>query len=557
MNTKTDHMNVVINFHKGDQYSAKLLLELLLLVDEGIECSYYLQYGDEIATLKTYETCLKFLNHKKAYFSNKLPQIKVPEEMMLNDPNQLRYEGNHTNRSRMQKLKHLQWNLCVYKYIQELESFLMVEPDSVILKHGWLNDIHSGWKDYEGPIFGHLKKGKIKNEYIPTHWAGSSLYNCTMLKELDLEKYFYERYPNPWWPYRNEKDTVLADNCFWGPMFSGYDITYDYFLFGLYWKEKTGSNDPYQWPLQKIPNRQDLIFCDFNTKMTTQEIFNQFAEKLPLMHGIKSNEIREKMIKQFASSDVIKNTYGYDLSGPASSPAAKRNDTFFNIGDLKDKFLNERCFIIGNGPSLNKTNMKLLKSEYTIGLNRIYLNYANMEFEPTFYCVVNPNVIEQFAHEIDKINSIKFIRKESKGLIKNRWNVFFVDSLLGHDFNQNFESLGWYEGWTVTYCAMQVAFYLGFKTVILIGVDHYFKEAGEPNKLVTANAIDSNHFHPDYFGKGTKWQYPDLEHSEKSYNIAKKVYMENGRMILDATIGGKLKLFPKVDYLSLFGKTPC
>ena len=260
------------------------------------------------------------------------------------------------------------------------------------------------------------------------------------------------------------------------------------------------------------------------------------------------------MIKQFASGE-IKNTSGYDLSGPPSSPVPKRNDTFFNIRDLKDKFLNKRCFIVGNGPSLNKTNMKLLKNEYTIGLNRIYLNYENMEFEPTFYCVTNPNVIEQFAQEVDKVNSIKFIRKESKNLIKNRWNTFFVDRLLDRDFNQNFESLEWCEGWTVTYCAMQVAFYLGFKTVILIGVDHYYKETGVPDKLVTANVNDSNHFHPDYFGKGTKWQYPDLEQSERFYKIAKKVYMENGRMLLDATIGGKLKLFPKVDYLSLFDKT--
>lgn len=98
------------------------------------------------------------------------------------------------------------------------------------------------------------------------------------------------------------------------------------------------------------------------------------------------------------------------------------------IKNLKDKFLNKRCFIIGNGPGLNKTNMKLLKNEYTIGLNRIYLNYENMVFEPTFYCVTNPSVIEQFAQEIDKVNSIIFIRKESKDLIKNGRNTFFVDN---------------------------------------------------------------------------------------------------------------------------------
>ena len=117
-------MNVIINFHKGDQHSAMLLLELILQVDEGMECCYFLQYGDEIATLNRSETWLKFLRRKKAYFSNELPQIKIPEEMIVHDPNQERFWGNHTNRTKLQKWKHLQWNLCLFKYIHKLDTFL-------------------------------------------------------------------------------------------------------------------------------------------------------------------------------------------------------------------------------------------------------------------------------------------------------------------------------------------------------------------------------------------------------------------------------------------------
>ena len=551
MDKKPDYMDIVINFHQGDQFSAKLLLELLIAVDEGIKCNYYLQYGDDIETLKISRTLLKFMNYKNAYFSNQLPEIKIPQNMVESAPNQKQYNGNHTDRTITKKFRQLQWNLCIFKYIHKLNFFLLLEPDSIILKTKWLKDIYSGWKDYDWPISGHLKRGRIKNEYIPTHWAGSSIYNSDMLRKLDLEKYFYERYPNPWWPLRNESDTVTANICFSGPVFSGYDISYDYFLFGLYWKNKTGSNNPYEWPLHQIPNRQDLIFCDTHTKMKAQEIFMEFADKLPLMHGIKSNKIRKKMINHFNVSRNKKIT-NYPLGGPASSPVSNLNDNSFSIGEFKNKFSDQRCFIIGNGPSLNKINMKLLENEYTIGLNRIYLNYENMEFEPTFYCVVNPYVIEQFAKDIDMLNSIKFIRSTSKHYIKNRSGVFFVDSLPGNDFNQNFESLSWFEGWTVTYCAMQLAFYLGFKAVILIGVDHYFKDSGFPNKLVTAKADDINHFNPGYFSKGIKWQYPDLENSERSYKIAKNVFENHGKTILDATIDGRLKLFFKVKYLTLF-----
>lgn len=545
------HMNVVMNFHKGDQYSAMLLLNLLSVVDEEIDCTYYLQYGDELSTLTISETIFKFLSRKKAFFSSELPEIRIPKDLIKYDTNQVKCEGTHSMITVERKKSVFAWNLCIYKYIQKLDNFLSIEPDSVVLKDGWLSDIYEGWKNYSGPIFGHLKKGKIDGNYIATHWAGSSVYNSEMLRELPLEKYFYERYSNPWWPYRNLKDTETLNNCFWGPMFSAYDVSYDYFLFALYWREKTGENDPYKWPIDTFSSREDLIYCDFMTKMTVDDIFENYAGELPHMHGIKGDEIRERMIKYFSKKN-ISNSSSYFLSGPSSGLIDRDNTKLFNIKDLKNKFSGKRCFIIGNGPSLKKTNMNLLRDEYTIGVNRIYLNYDNMGFEPTFYCCVNPNVVEQFSEEIDSLNSIKFIRKESKELLRNSWNTFFVESLSGgHKFNKDFEFLGWYEGWTVTYCAMQLAHYLGFDVVILIGVDHYFKNSGEPNKLVTARGSDENHFSPDYFGQGVNWQYPDLDNSEKSYKVAKKVYEEDGRIILDATVGGQLKVFSKANYLSV------
>lgn len=549
---KSDGMNIVINFHKGDQVSAKLLLELLMVLDEGVECVYHLQYGDNTSTLLISETLLKFLSRKKAHFSVDLPDIKLPHKMIHEDPNLVNYGLNNWCLPRSRKFKIFSWNLTVFKYLHSLDFFLMMEPDSVVLKHGWLKEIHEAWRHYDGPIFGHLKKGKIKGDFIPTHWAGSSVYDCVKLRELPLEKYFYERYPNPWWPFREEKDTSSENNCFWGPMFSGYDVSYDYFLFGLYWREKTGSNNPYDWPLSNLVSREDLIFCDWSSKLNYEMIIKNYLGKLCVFHGQKEDSVRQSALKIFLSGRTIE-LRNIPPGGPDTNPL-KDNLKFVNIGDLKDRFKDQRCFIIGNGPSLNQTVLTYLKNEYTIGMNRIYLNYHKMGFEPTFYCSVNPNVIEQFKDDIDKVDSIKFVRKDASSYIKNRWNIFFMKSLdhFGLNFNANLETLEWYEGGTVTYCALQVAFYLGFQAVILIGVDHFFKESGEPNKLVTASGDDPNHFHPDYFGKGIKWQFPDLDRSEQAYQIAKRVYEENGRVILDATVGGHLKVFPKVDYMTLF-----
>jgi hypothetical protein len=88
--------------------------------------------------------------------------------------------------------------------------------------------------------------------------------------------------------------------------------------------------------------------------------------------------------------------------------------------------------------------------------------------------------------------------------------------------------------------------------VILIGVDHTFVTKGNANEAVISQGDDPNHFAPNYFGAGFKWQLPDLVGSERAYRLAKQSYETAGRRVADATIGGKLTVFPKVDYNTLF-----
>jgi hypothetical protein len=118
-------------------------------------------------------------------------------------------------------------------------------------------------------------------------------------------------------------------------------------------------------------------------------------------------------------------------------------------------------------------------------------------------------------------------------------------------FNGNAAGRLW-EGATVTFGAMQLAYFMGFKTVYLIGVDHSFATQGKPNTTITSEGDDPNHFNPGYFGKGFRWQLPDLETSEMAYTMARSAYQKADREIIDATVGGKLTIFPKVDYESLF-----
>lgn len=224
------------------------------------------------------------------------------------------------------------------------------------------------------------------------------------------------------------------------------------------------------------------------------------------------------------------------------------------ISSFKDLHIGDRCIIIGNGPSLNKMDLSFLDNEITFGLNRIYLLFDKWKFRPTYYASVNPLVLEQSADEILKISAPKFISHKGVPFFPNPpKDLMFIKSLSQWIFSTD-PCVGLCEGWTVTYFAMQLAYYMGFREVILIGVDHHFTTQGSPNLEVTSTGPDPNHFSADYFGKGTRWHLPDLERSEKSYILAKNAFESANRRILDATVDGKLNIFPKIDYEKYFYK---
>jgi hypothetical protein len=219
---------------------------------------------------------------------------------------------------------------------------------------------------------------------------------------------------------------------------------------------------------------------------------------------------------------------------------------------LKNIHANERCFIIGNGPSLNKMDLSLLRNELTFGLNRIYLLFPKLNFSTTYHVTVNKLVVEQFAQEIlARVPSTKFISFDARHWITDTSNVIYLYSRNGPNFYSDITK-GIWQGATVTYTAMQIAYFMGFSQVILIGVDHNFSTKGQPHESVISQAKDTNHFDPNYFGNGVRWQLPDLKTSEVAYRLAKERFSRAGREILDATINGNLKIFPKVNYYSFF-----
>lgn len=218
---------------------------------------------------------------------------------------------------------------------------------------------------------------------------------------------------------------------------------------------------------------------------------------------------------------------------------------------LKDKHLGDRCFIIGNGPSLRKTDLSLMKNEVTFGLNRIYLLFDEMGFATTYHVAVNKLVIEQCAQEITELPCPKFIGWRARNLIDLSSSMMFLCPRSSPGFYTDLAKGVW-EGMTVTYVAMQIAYYLGFQKIILIGLDHSYATKGKPHTELVSQGDDPNHFDTEYFGKGFRWQLPDLETSELAYRMAREQFERTGREIVDATIDGRLQVFRKIDYRELF-----
>lgn len=206
----------------------------------------------------------------------------------------------------------------------------------------------------------------------------------------------------------------------------------------------------------------------------------------------------------------------------------------------------DTCVIVGNGPSLNNTDLSLLKNQDVIISNNAFLSKELLECA-TYYTVVNYLVAEQSAHHINRLQDVyKVIPYWLAYCLNPGVNTYFVDAVGKPEFSKDiFKNMSWRH--TVTFFNLHLAYGLGYRRVVMIGFDHNYKQ---PKDVVERDVIqsfeaDKNHFHPDYF-RGKKWQAADVDMMEEMYRLAKSAFEEDGREIINSTVGGKLELFPRM-----------
>lgn len=212
---------------------------------------------------------------------------------------------------------------------------------------------------------------------------------------------------------------------------------------------------------------------------------------------------------------------------------------------MKNKFKEQKAVILCNGPSLNDVDFSLLEGVTTFGLNKINLLFDRTTFRPSFIVAVNPLVIEQNREFYESTNIPIFLdAANSHGRLKYKPNHFHL-CCYENGFSKNaahFIS----QGGTVTFVAMQLAYFMGFSRVALVGCDHHFSDSGTPHETLLCGKQDSNHFDQRYFANQI-WHAPDLFQSEASYRTAHIAYQMDQRKIINASKKTDLTVFQKMD----------
>ena len=222
------------------------------------------------------------------------------------------------------------------------------------------------------------------------------------------------------------------------------------------------------------------------------------------------------------------------------------------LASFKNLHKHERCFVLGNGPSLKIADLDRLQDEITFACNKIYLAFTETAWRPTYYMVEDDLVVLQNYDTINELSGFtKFFPERIKKIAPPFDNSLYFNMALpfSSTSRQHFSSNAAYKvynGSTVVYSMIQLACFMGFREIYLLGVDFNFSVKDETKGKVLVSEGEINHFHPDYRKDGEKWHKPRLHDQKKAFLAARESMKKLDCTIYDATRGGKLTVFQKV-----------
>jgi hypothetical protein len=232
---------------------------------------------------------------------------------------------------------------------------------------------------------------------------------------------------------------------------------------------------------------------------------------------------------------------------------------------LRGRFAGQRAFLLGNGPSLNRTPLHLLRHEVTMCFNRFDLMFERLAWRPTMYAVIDDRVARDTAEEINEtVRNVQFAFFPDL----HPYNVDFTRFIVAADnvYWLHLDSLSFRDDLprcginkTVANVGLQILAYLGFKVIYLLGVDLDYQRQGSvivhnPRDLTATSDDDPDHFDPRYFGVGRQYHQPRMQETFAKFREARDFFEARGVQIMNAGVGGRLNLFPRVDLRHLFSE---
>ncbi|MCC8104668.1 MAG: DUF115 domain-containing protein [Clostridiales bacterium] len=232
----------------------------------------------------------------------------------------------------------------------------------------------------------------------------------------------------------------------------------------------------------------------------------------------------------------------------------------------------KRCFVIGNGPSLSPSDLERIKNEITFAANRIYNIFPMTSWRPTYYVYVDKYTLPEDIKTIkENVKCEKFIissgerygRTEDDKINYISYNAqFFLNSFSGkinnpksmsEDISKHVTRMR-----TVTANEIEIAMYMGFKEIYLLGVDHNYRYRLEADgKIHDDPTVESSYFQGMKDAKGNRndgsLSIMNVEGNEAAFRLCKKTAESKGVRIFNATRGGKLEIFERVDFDTIEG----
>jgi hypothetical protein len=216
---------------------------------------------------------------------------------------------------------------------------------------------------------------------------------------------------------------------------------------------------------------------------------------------------------------------------------------------FKNKHYGEKCFIIGNGPSLNVKDLESIKGFKSFASNSVFKIFTETDWRPDYYGVCDKSYYNENKRDIlENISSISFYPLDLECSSKDsnytylRQPKFFIKKPPLFSARPD---LLLFDGSTVTYMLIQLSIYMGFKTICLLGVDFsYSKTVGTDGDIKIDNTVK------DYFTKDKSENnsvIPNLEQSYLSYKAALSFAKKKDIRIINLSRTTKLDIFERAN----------